>query len=135
MFEARRVAMAALLLLPGGLVLFFSSHSGGFYPDAIAIGALVLLVALMLRVTTAGDPFEGVSRWGAVVAAAMGLFALWQLLSWQWSDAPGRALLEFDRSLLYLVRAGYIEEYADCAMTTQELYLITLQGIAAIDNA
>ena len=40
-----------------------------------------------------------------------------------------------DRSLLYLVRAGYIEEYADCAMTTQGLYLITLQGIAAIDNA
>ena len=40
-----------------------------------------------------------------------------------------------DRSLLYLVRAGYIEEYADRAMTTQGLYLITFQGIAAIDNA
>ena len=39
-----------------------------------------------------------------------------------------------DRSLLYLVRAGYIEEYADRAMTTQGMYLLTFQGIAAIDN-
>ncbi len=40
-----------------------------------------------------------------------------------------------ERSLLYLVGAGYIEESADHAMTTQGMYLITLQGIAAIDNA
>jgi hypothetical protein len=40
-----------------------------------------------------------------------------------------------ERSLLYLVRAGYLEESADHAMTTQGLYLITFQGIAAIDNA
>ena len=40
-----------------------------------------------------------------------------------------------DRSLLYLVRAGYLEESADHAMTSQGLYLITFQGIAAIDNA
>jgi hypothetical protein len=36
-----------------------------------------------------------------------------------------------NRRLLYLVRAGYIEESADRAMTTQGLYLITFQGIAA----
>jgi DNA-binding IclR family transcriptional regulator len=41
-----------------------------------------------------------------------------------------------DRSLLYLVRAGYIEEYADRAMSMRDgMFLITLQGIAAIDNA
>ncbi len=41
-----------------------------------------------------------------------------------------------ERSLLYLVRAGYIEEYADRAMTSRNgMFLITLQGIAAIDNA
>ena len=41
-----------------------------------------------------------------------------------------------DRSLLYLVRAGYIEEYDDRAMNTRDgMFLITLQGIAAIDNA
>jgi len=41
-----------------------------------------------------------------------------------------------ERSLLYLVRAGYIEEYADRAMSSRDgMFLITLQGIAAIDNA
>ena len=41
-----------------------------------------------------------------------------------------------DRSLLYLVRAGYIEEYADRATSSRDgMFLITLQGIAAIDNA
>ena len=41
-----------------------------------------------------------------------------------------------DRSLLYLVRAGYLEEYADRAMSSRNgMFLITLQGIAAIDNA
>jgi hypothetical protein len=41
-----------------------------------------------------------------------------------------------DRSLLYLVRAGYIEEYADRAMSSRDgMFLITLQGMAAIDNA
>ena len=41
-----------------------------------------------------------------------------------------------DRSLTYLVRAGYVEEYADRAMSSRTgMFLITLQGIAAIDNA
>ena len=40
------------------------------------------------------------------------------------------------RSLLYLVRAGYLEEYADRAMSSRNgMFLITLQGIAAIDDA
>jgi DNA-binding IclR family transcriptional regulator len=41
-----------------------------------------------------------------------------------------------DRCLLYLVRAGYLEEYADRSMSSRDgKFLITLQGIAAIDNA
>lgn len=40
-----------------------------------------------------------------------------------------------ERSLHYLVGAGYIDEYADRAMAPRNgMYLITLQGIAAIDN-
>ena len=40
-----------------------------------------------------------------------------------------------DRSLHYLIGAGYIEEYADRAMTSRNgMFLITLQGIAAIDD-
>jgi DNA-binding IclR family transcriptional regulator len=41
-----------------------------------------------------------------------------------------------ERSLHYLIGAGYIEEYADRAMDMRNgMFLITLQGIAAIDNA
>ena len=41
-----------------------------------------------------------------------------------------------ERSLLYLIRAGYVEEYADRAMSSRDgMFLITLQGIAAIDDA
>jgi DNA-binding IclR family transcriptional regulator len=41
-----------------------------------------------------------------------------------------------DRSLLYLVRAGYVEEYADRSVSSRDgMFLITLQGIAAIDNS
>ena len=39
-----------------------------------------------------------------------------------------------DRSLHELVQAGYLEESADRAMTTQGMYLITFEGIAATDN-
>lgn len=39
-----------------------------------------------------------------------------------------------DRSLHELVQAGYIEESADRAMSTQGMYLITFEGIAATDN-
>jgi len=41
-----------------------------------------------------------------------------------------------ERSLHYLVGAGYIEEYADRAMASRNgMFLITLQGMAAIDDA
>jgi hypothetical protein len=39
-----------------------------------------------------------------------------------------------DCSVHELVQAGYIEESADRAMTTQGMYLITFDGIAATDN-
>jgi DNA-binding MarR family transcriptional regulator len=39
-----------------------------------------------------------------------------------------------DRSLHELVQAGYIEHSADHAMTTQGMYRITFEGIAATDN-
>ena len=40
-----------------------------------------------------------------------------------------------DRSLHELIRAGYIEESANPALTTQGMYLITFEGIYAADNA
>jgi DNA-binding MarR family transcriptional regulator len=39
-----------------------------------------------------------------------------------------------ERSLHDLVRAGYIEESANPAVTTQGMYLLTFEGISAADN-
>ena len=38
-----------------------------------------------------------------VACGALALFGTWQLASGSWSDSPGRALIEFDRTLLYLL--------------------------------
>jgi hypothetical protein len=45
-----------------------------------------------------------------------------------------RGTLEFHRSLHDLVRADYLEEPANPALRAQGKYLITFEGIAAVDN-
>ncbi len=57
----------------------------------------------MLQVTLHPDPFGGLNALVAVGAGALALFAAWTLVSATWSDAPGRALLEFSRALAYLL--------------------------------
>ena len=94
-----------------------------------------------------GNGLGGVGRWdGSVDEKSLQLL---KVMREQIEETPGRAVdagdaakrlgmhpETLDRSLLYLVRAGYIEEYADRAMTSRNgMFLITLQSIAAIDNA
>jgi hypothetical protein len=103
MLEGRRVSAAALLLLPAGLLLYLAFNAGGFYPGAQAFVAMFLCVVLLLRVTLADNPFAGFSRSFAVAAGALSLLALLTILSGSWSHSPGRALVEFDLPLVYLV--------------------------------
>jgi hypothetical protein len=103
MLDSRRVAGAALLLLPAGLVAFFAFNSGGFYPGPRSYVAVLLCVVLALRVTLASQPFYRTSLWSAIPFGAMALYALLTLVSQAWSHAPGRALVEFDLPLLYLL--------------------------------
>jgi len=64
---------------------------------------VALVVLLVLHVTLAERPFAGLSLLFLIGAVALGLLALWTLISAWWSDAPARALLEYDRALLYLL--------------------------------
>jgi O-antigen ligase len=100
---AARHATAALLLLPGVLTVYLSFNAGGFFPQTPAFVALVLALVLAARMALADRPLQGFSRPLAIAAVALALYALWTLASGIWSDAPGRALLEFDRALLYLL--------------------------------
>ncbi|HEV2057800.1 MAG TPA: O-antigen ligase family protein, partial [Solirubrobacteraceae bacterium] len=123
----QRVATGGLLGLPGALVVYFSFSAGGFFPDAPAFVALVLLAALVLRATLAEDPFGGFSRPLAIATTAMALYTGWTLLSGLWSDAPGRALIEGNRALVYLLALVLL---GSLPRTTSRLAWM-LRGVAA----
>src|SRR3954454_9255487 len=91
------------LLAPAALTLFLCFRAGGFFAGITGLTAAVLAVALAVYVTVAPRPFAGVSAWGLVSAAGLVCFAVWILISVRWSDAAGRAVMEFDRALLYLL--------------------------------
>jgi O-antigen ligase len=98
-----RLGDAVLLLLPGALTIYFAFNAGGFFPETPAFVAIVLILLLVVRITTAEDPFAGFSWPLAVATCAMAAFCGWILLSATWSDSSSRALIEFDRSLVYLL--------------------------------
>jgi O-antigen ligase/polysaccharide polymerase Wzy-like membrane protein len=97
-----RIAAVALALLPGGMVVYFSFNAGGFFPSSVGFVALLVIQMLVLRVLVANQPFAGFTPRLAIVATVFCGFAAWTLLSQTWSDTQGRALIEFDRALLYL---------------------------------
>ena len=88
--------------LPAAATLALCFSTGGYFPAVTAAAAIVALLAVVLRVTLAKRPWEGWSAWLSVGGGALALLAVWTLLSATWSGADGRALLEFDRALLYL---------------------------------
>ena len=91
-----------LLLAPALLVGVLAFASGGFFPDETGIAAVLALVALLLRVTLAPGAFARPTLAAVVAVVAFACFAAWTLLSSTWSHAPARALLEYDRTLLYV---------------------------------
>jgi hypothetical protein len=99
----RRSGTVTLLMLPGLLAAALSFSAGGYFPGAPAAVAVLLAVALALRLTLAARPAEGLTPWVVVAGSAMALLAVWVLASAFWSGAPARALLEFDRVLAYLL--------------------------------
>ena len=91
------------LVLAGALTAFLSFRAGGFFPGVTGLAAMAVALLLLLRVTLAAEPFAGWSRTAAVGALAGACFASWTLASALWSDAPGRALVEFDRALFFVL--------------------------------
>jgi hypothetical protein len=95
------LAPASGLVAVGASTLYLSFNAGGFFVTAPALVAIAVLVVLAVRVVAVERPFAGFGATAAVAIGALALFALWTLLSAQWSGAPARALIEFDRALLY----------------------------------
>src|SRR4051794_40023664 len=98
-----RLGLAATLILPAALTLYLSFSAGGFFPRPPALALIVVVQFLIVYITMATNPFGSITPAVAVGIGALALFALWILVSREWSDARARSLLEFDRALLYVV--------------------------------
>jgi O-antigen ligase len=97
------LAVIALMLLPGALIVFVGFNAGGYFPGTPAVVAIVLTQILLVRVVQARHPFEGLTSLTLVAIVALGLYAALTLASALWSHSTGRAVIEFDRVWLYLL--------------------------------
>ena len=117
----------ALALTPAVLVIFFSFNGGGYSPAPVAFATVVLALALGLRLWLASEPLAGFGSLALVTITALALYAGWTALSSQWSHAPGRALIETDRVLLYLLALAF---FASFSRSTERIRLM-IGGLAA----
>ena len=101
MARARAFVGVWHLTLPGLATAWLGFRAGGFFPGQVGLVGLTLALVLVGRITLASKPFEGWSSALALGSGALAGLAVWTLASAVWSDAPARALAEFDRTLLY----------------------------------
>src|SRR5256885_15699653 len=83
-----RLAGGGLSLLPGALTVYISFNAGGFFVGTPALVAVILAGVLLLWILLALDPFAALNRRLAIAAGALGLFAVWTLISSDWSHSP-----------------------------------------------
>src|SRR5690348_16001342 len=107
-----RVGLSSLGVGAAALTLWASFHAGGYFPDAVGAMAVALAVAATLRITLAPRPFAGFGAHAVVVLALGSLLLTWTLLSSSWSSAPAWALLEGNRTLLYLLAFAFAASFA-----------------------
>lgn len=126
---AGRLAIAAV---PGALTVYLSFDAGGFFGESTGFAVAALTVALVLRITVADRPFEGLGVAAVVPLVAIGLLAAVTLASAAWSDAPARAVLEFDRTLLYLLALVLTASVASTAGLLRPAIRMTALGIGVV---
>lgn len=100
---AARLGVGLILLLPGALTAHTAFQAGGFFAGTPAVLVVIVGLGLVARTTLAEHPFQGFGKGLAVVTVALAFYCAWILLSVSWSDAPARALIDFNRALLYLL--------------------------------
>ncbi len=90
-----------IAFLIAALTVYLGFNAGGFFPGAVAYVTVAMAALLVLGIMLAREPLVGATPallWA--LGAISGLAAL-TLLSGSWSHAWSRALIEFDRVLLY----------------------------------
>jgi hypothetical protein len=126
---ARRARVADAL--PGALmaiaVVALGFTAGGFFAGGTAAACLAAGAALLLWVTASARPFAALGPLLGATAALLAALAVWTLLSSTWGIGTGaRALVEFDRTLLYLL----VVALAGLAAATPAARAGLLRGLA-----
>jgi O-antigen ligase len=98
-----RLARFILLVAPGALIVYMGFNAGGYFPGTPAIGALIMAALLLLRLFLAEVPLEGFTRTSVVAIAMLVIYTVVALVSATWSHSTSRALLAYDRDLVYLL--------------------------------
>lgn len=101
MFDQKKISRLIAIVGPAAATIYFSFNAGGFFAGPPGVVAAVLGVALAFRLMVADRPFAGIGPWLGVAIAGLALFAVWALASNWWSHAPARAMVGFDRALVY----------------------------------
>ena len=90
-----------VLLVPAAMFLGLGLDSGGFFPDAVSVAVVGVIIIFVLRAGCTRSSFAGMS-WGlGLVAVALIAFAIWTLVSGSWSGSSSRAVLAYNLVLLY----------------------------------
>ena len=136
--RARVLSAACSLTLPGLATAWLGFRAGGFFAGQVG---LVASGAGAGRSSGGSRSRDGRSKAGVPrshwLPARLAGLAVWTLASASWSDAPARALSEFDRTLLYglvLVLTGSVAaRVGDLAMllrwTAAAFAAIALAGL------
>jgi hypothetical protein len=129
--SARERVLSAELGMPlvlAALMIYLGFNAGGYFADSTGWAAAALGVIIGVRALLSGSPPRGASWPLAWAAAALGAFGIWTLLSAGWSHAPSRALLEFDRVLLY---TAALVLFGTSAYPERTLRRLTIAFVAA----
>jgi O-antigen ligase len=92
----------------GGLILavltvYLSFNAGGFFPGATAYVTVVMAILLVLGIMLVSEPLTSSPAALLTALAALAGFAALTLISGSWSHSWSRAIIEFDRVLLYVL--------------------------------
>lgn len=95
-------APAAGLIL-AVLTVYMAFNAGGFFPGAVAYATIAVAVLLVLGIMLVHEPLTNSPPALLVTLACLAGFAALTLLSGSWSHSWSRAIIEFDRVLLYVL--------------------------------
>jgi O-antigen ligase len=85
------------------LTVYLAFNAGGFFPGAVAYATIAVAVLLVLAIMLVGQPLVGSPPALLLMLGSLAGFAALTFLSGSWSHSWSRAIIEFDRVLLYVL--------------------------------